>query len=122
MKSPKISVSADGRYRTQHLTERVTVIEALGQDWNDWGNATEERPAFVAYMGAENMTQAQNFKHSIQKLLYWEEVTIRSRRDNRTGWPVELKVKGLDRRQIDRLTTWGETADYLKEARELQPA
>jgi len=120
--SPKISVTADGRFRIQYLTKRVLIVEALGQDWFDWGNETEEKPAFVAYYGAENMAEAKSRKKTIEKLYCYESITIRRRKNNRTGWPVELKIHGLSREYLDYLIVDGETADYLKESRELQPA
>lgn len=113
MNSPKIFVSADGRYRTRHLTNRVTIIEALGQDWNDWGNQTDDQLAFMAYIGAENMTAAKNLRLTVIHLLSYESVEIRRRKDNRTGWPVELKIRGMDRRHLADLIEEGQTLDDL---------
>jgi hypothetical protein len=99
----QISISADGRFNTQRLSRRVVIIEALGQDWYGWGNYTETSPAFIAYFGVRNKETALNVADTIQFLCSPESVEIRKRRDNRTGWPFELKIRGLERRHLDEL-------------------
>ena len=95
-------VSSDGKFQTTRLSDRVVIIEALGQDWYGWDNAEylddgTVFPAFLAYFGCDNKEQALACKMTIERFYNVEEITARSRRDTRTGYPVELKIRGLQR-------------------------
>jgi hypothetical protein len=95
-------ISSDGKFQTQALSPRVVIIEALEQDWYGWGNYEvlddgTVFPAFIAYFGCDSKEQALAVKMTIEKLYRPEEVTARCKKNNRTGFPVELKIRGLQR-------------------------
>ena len=94
-----MTVSSDGKFRTLTLSSRVVIVEALGQDWYDWGNYDEENPnkypAFLTYYGCRDRREAEQTKNVLLECFGVDCVEIR--KGKRTGWPVELKIRGMQR-------------------------
>ena len=114
-----MQVSSDGKFRVFDLSSRVTVCEAIGQDWYDWGNDEPGevygtvRPAFIAYLGCETLKEANAAKMTIENICFYQNVEIRRRRETRTGWPLELKIRGLNRQGLEDLVSIGDNlSDY----------
>jgi hypothetical protein len=91
-------LSEDGKFKTTQLSDRVWIVEALGQDWFGWGNQEEDGdrqyPAFLAYFGCSSKEEALNYKKTID-LFYRADALIKQ--GKRTGWTFELKIRGLGR-------------------------
>ena len=46
-----LTTSPQGSFRTSQLAHSVVICEAVKGDKYDWGNATDGKPAFIAYVG-----------------------------------------------------------------------
>jgi hypothetical protein len=93
-----MTVSIDGKFRTTQLSDHVWITEALGQDWFDWGNYDVENPhkfpAFLAYFGCNSRQEAKENVTTMSRLY---GVDCEVRKGKRTGWPIEIKIRGLYR-------------------------
>lgn len=109
-------ISEDGKFATLKYSPRVTVVEARGQDWFDWGNDEAGeidgtvRPAFIAYLGCDNKEQALSAKLTVKYCCSVgdKDIECRSRRNTRTGYPVELKIRNLSRIALEDLISIGD--------------
>lgn len=57
-----IKVSPHKSFRVSKLSSTVAICEANAEDRFNWGNATEEQPAFLVYLGCKKVEVAGYIK------------------------------------------------------------
>jgi hypothetical protein len=107
-----LKVSPHGSFQIVRLCKSIAICEAVKGDKHDWGNATEEHPAFIAYLGCKKDEVAGYIKTlNIFYRCYWCEVRKPKYLKN---FEAEIKIKEMQR-EADSYA-WG--LDYLVESEE----
>ena len=74
MISQKVKLSPHGNFQVTKLLETVAICEAQ-TDRHNWGNATEDKPAFIVYLGCKKDEVAEKIRYLNNALgCYWCEV------------------------------------------------
>jgi hypothetical protein len=80
----------------KYLCDSIALIESETDRWG-WGNAGEDEPAFVAYIGFHDREEAiEYFEKDLKKLCRCTQATIR-RSKRMKGFEWELKTSDLQR-------------------------
>ena len=79
-----LKVSPKGSFKVTQLCENVAICEATKSDCaertskadrHNWGNATEDKPAFIVYLGCKKEEVAEKIRYINNALgCYWCEV------------------------------------------------
>ncbi|MGB5635642.1 MAG: hypothetical protein WBM86_23080 [Waterburya sp.] len=74
MLNQKLKVSPHGNFQVTQLSETIAICEAK-EDRHNWGNATEDKPAFIVYLGCKKDEVAEKIRYLNNALgCYWCEV------------------------------------------------
>ena len=107
-----LKVSPHGSFQVVRLCKSVAICEAIKGDRHGWGNATEEHPAFVTYLGCNKDEVAGYIKtFNIFYRCYWCEIR---QPKYLSGFEAEIKIRGMQR-EAD---THAFGLDYLLESEE----
>lgn len=94
MISQKIKLSPHGNFQITKLLETVAICEAIEDRYN-WGNATEDKPAFIVYLGCQKNEVAEKIRYLNNALgCYWCEVR---KPKYLKGFEAEIKIRGMQR-------------------------
>ncbi|BFM39933.1 hypothetical protein [Synechocystis sp. LKSZ1] len=87
---------------TRRLTYNCVICEAMGGDIYNWGNSTDEEPAFILYLGVEysGFKLPKDTVEEIVSTYGASEVTIRKPKHLKE-FDYELKIRGIYRNQLD---------------------
>jgi hypothetical protein len=77
------------------LCPSVGIVESTS-DRYQWGNATEDEPAFLVYIGCENYSEAQALKKTLFTFYRCQQILIRPALRMNT-FSYELKVHRMQR-------------------------
>lgn len=90
-----LKVSPHGSFKVTQLCESVAICEATKGDRHNWGNATENEPAFVAYLGCRKDEVASKIAYINNALgCYWCEVR---KPKYLKGFEAEIKILRMQR-------------------------
>ncbi len=90
-----LKTSPHGNFQITQLCESVAICEAQGGDRYNWGNATENEPAFVAYLGCKKEEVAEKIAYINNALgCYWCEVR---KPKYLKCFEAEIKIRGMQR-------------------------
>ena len=89
-----LKTSPHGNFQITQLCQSVAICEAK-KDKHNWGNATEDKPAFLVYVGCQKEEIAEKIAY-INKALscYWCEVR---KPKYLKGFEAEIKIRGMQR-------------------------
>jgi hypothetical protein len=84
-------------FQFREILPGLVVCEAPVSDPHNWGNADENEPAFLVYLGCDTRSERDNW--IVQLQTFWGVTSqITSRRSNRVvGFQLEIKVRGIKR-------------------------
>ncbi len=90
-----IKVSPKGSFKVTQLCENVAICEATKSDRHNWGNATEDKPAFIVYLGCKKDEVAEKIRYINNALgCYWCEVRFPKYLKE---FEAEIKIRGMQR-------------------------
>lgn len=111
--SQPIKVSPHGSFKVTQLCESVAICEAVKGDRNNWGNGTEDEPAFVVYLGCKR-EEVEGYLETLKTFYRCHLCEVRHPL-YLTDFEVEIKIYAMQR-YID---THAFGLDYLVESQEL---
>ena len=90
-----LKVSPHGSFKVSQLCKSVAICEAKGSDRHNWGNATDNEPAFIVYLGCKKNEVSEKIRY-INNVLdcYWCEVR---KPKYLKGFEAEIKIRGMQR-------------------------
>jgi hypothetical protein len=100
-------------FKLTKLSRRVSIVEAIAGDIHGWGNDEENRPAFLAYLGCESTKEGFKARQTVEYVCDGE-AELRSRRNTRSGFPYELKIRGLTRNGLEDLLSVADQLEDMK--------
>jgi hypothetical protein len=99
MISNVIKVSPHGSFQVTQILPDVAICEAINDDRYNWGNATEDKPAFLVYVGCSREDVAENIRYLNEALgCYFCEVRKARYLSN---CEMEIKVRDMQRYSDD---------------------
>jgi hypothetical protein len=107
-----LKVSPHGSFEVNQLCHSLAICEAKKGDINNWGNATETEPAFVAYLGCKKEEVSSHIK-TFKTFYRCELCEIREPKYLK-GFEAEIKIRGMQRES----DTNAFGLDYLVESEE----
>ena len=102
--------SPHGNFKVTQLCKSVVICEAPS-DPHGWGNATEDEPAFMVYLGCQKH-EVKKYVRTFNHLYDCEWCEVRKPKYLK-GFEAEIKVRGMQRSDLERLVE-----DQIFEARE----
>lgn len=96
-----------------YLCQSVAIVENT-TDHYSWGNATEDEPAFLVYIGFRSREEAIALKNTLLKFYRCSDVTLRPAKRMSFEW--EIKARGMQRYT----DTYAFGLDYLIEGQHMQ--
>jgi hypothetical protein len=90
-----LKISPHGSFEVNQLCKSVAICEAVKGDINNWGNATDTEPAFVAYLGCKKEEVASHV--NTFKTFYRCELCEVREAKYLKDFEVEIKVRGMQR-------------------------
>ncbi len=98
MINQKVKLSPHGNFQVTKLSETVAICEAQEDRYN-WGNATEDKPAFIVYLGCKKDEVAEKIRYLNNALgCYWCEVR---QPKYLKDFEAEIKIRGMQRNSDD---------------------
>ena len=89
-----LKTSPHGSFQITQLGENVAICEAK-EDRHNWGNATEDKPAFLVYLGCKRKEVAEKINYINNALgCYWCEVR---KPKYLKDFEAEIKIRGVQR-------------------------
>lgn len=110
--SPPLKVSPHGSFKVTQLCESVAICEAVKGDRNNWGNGTEDEPAFVTYLGCKK-EEVEGYLKTLKTFYRCHLCEVRHPLYLK-GFEVEIKIYAMQR-YID---THAFGLDYLVESQQ----
>lgn len=89
--------SPHGSFVTKQLLPNLYIVEDV-TDRHNWGNGTEDKPPFIAYIACRDQLDMKIWVENLSKHYRIELVESRKPRRGNKELPLELKVRGLARR------------------------
>lgn len=94
MINQKVKLSPHGNFQVTKLLDTVAICEAQEDRYN-WGNATEDKPAFIVYLGCQKEQVPEKIRYLNNALgCYWCEVR---KPKYLKDFEVEIKVRDMTR-------------------------
>ncbi len=94
-----LKTSKHGSFQVTQLCKSVAICEAKGGDRYNWGNGTENEPAFVTYLGCRKDEVAEKINYINNALnCYWCEVR---KPKYLKEFEAEIKIRGVQRHSDD---------------------
>lgn len=90
-----LKVSPNGSFKITQLCENVAICEATNGDRHDWGNATDDEPAFMVYVGCFK-DEVKGYVQTFNTFYRCEWCEVRSPRHLK-GFEAEIKIRGMQR-------------------------
>jgi hypothetical protein len=91
-----LKVSPHGSFQVTRLCESVAICEATNGDRHDWGNATPNSPAFIAYLGCKK-GEVANYVKTFNTFYHCHWCEVRKPRHLKK-FEAEIKIRGMKRR------------------------
>ncbi len=105
-----IKTSPHGSFKVTQLCQNVVICEDI-YNKQKWGNATEEQPAFMVYVGSSRQ-EAKGYVQTFNNLYGCKWCEIRTPK-YLTDFECEIKVKGMHRLGLNHLVQEHNLSDYL---------
>lgn len=100
MLSQKVKLSPHGNFQVTKLLETVAICEAVKDRYN-WGNATEDKPAFIVYLGCQKDEVESKIEY-LKNALDCHQCLVRKPKYLK-NCEVEIKVRGMTRYSTEEL-------------------
>jgi hypothetical protein len=94
MLAKKIKSSPHGSFKLYQICKSVAICEAP-TDPHNWGNATEDEPAFMAYLGCKS-DEAEGYIHSLKTFYRCSWLEVRKPKYLKE-FEAEIKIRGIQR-------------------------
>jgi hypothetical protein len=107
-----LKVSPNASFTVTQLCENIAICEATNGDRNNWGNATDTKPAFIVYMGCSK-EEVAGYVKTFNTFYRCEWCEVRSPKYLK-GFEAEIKIRGMQRES----DTHAFGLDYLVESEE----
>ena len=94
----QIKSSPHGNFIITQLLDNIAICEAF-EDRHNWNNATENKPAFIVYLGCKKDEVAEKIRYLNNALgCYWCEI-----REPKylKDFEAEIKIRGMQRETDD---------------------
>ncbi len=88
-------VSPHGSFKVTQLCESVAICEAVKGDRHGWGNATDTKPAFVAYLGCQK-DEVKGYVKTFNTFYRTEWCEVRKPKYLKS-FEAEIKIRGMVR-------------------------
>lgn len=122
-----LKTSPHGSFTVTQLCENIVICEDI-HNKQKWGNATEDKPAFMTYLGCSK-SEVSNYVQTFNKVYGCKWCEVRSPKYLK-DFECEIKVKGMSRVNLNSLINLVhaplnlnseilEAAELLKEKEEL---
>ena len=105
-----LKVSPHSSFELIQLCESIAICEAVKGDVHNWGNQTEDEPAFIAYIGCQPEEVSAYIK-TLNTFYRIEWCEVRSPK-YLVNFAVEIKIRGMQRYS----DTYAFGLDYLVES------
>jgi len=106
--------SPNQSFRVTQLAESVAICEAINGDRYGWGNATEDEPAFMIYLGC-NKDEVSGYVKTFNTFYRCSWCEVRKPKYLKE-FEAEIKIREMQR--YTDTHAWG--LDYLAEAEEVK--
>ncbi len=106
MINQKIKLSPHGNFQVTKLLDNIAICEAQ-EDRHNWGNATEDKPAFIVYLGCQK-EEVSRYVKTLNTFYRCDWCEVRSPKHLK-GFEAEIKIRGMQR-EAD---TYAFGLDYL---------
>jgi hypothetical protein len=90
-----LKVSPNGSFKVKQLCESIAICEATKSDRHNWGNATEDEPAFLLYLGCKK-DEVSGYIKNFNTFYRCEWCEVRKPKYLK-GFEAEIKVRGMQR-------------------------
>ncbi len=95
-----IKTSPHGSFIVTQLSENIVICEDI-HNKQKWGNATEDKPAFMVYLGCSR-EEAKGTMHTFNNLYGCQWCEVRNPKYLK-DFECEIKVKGMNREKLAEL-------------------
>lgn len=113
----QIKVSPHGNFKISKLLDNIAICEAQEDRYN-WDNATEDKPAFIVYLGCKK-DEVSGYVKTLNIFYRCDWCEVRSPKHLK-GFEAEIKIRGMQREDdsyafgLDGLlkSQWAKNPDY----------